>query len=178
MTVTFLPKGHSELTRVIRYWGDQNTTQTYLNLMDALLSELDLPNGDPRLVTNSGGPKSTYILPITLGMRYLLAFHRRKEMAFLILPRSYEIGHPLFEFVGHFSPLAGENDIPPAYGLTRSLQTLVENEQVLSDWKAAARAEVNRQRQSSFRRYHKPAVYEAARNPDYREMVFDQSFND
>lgn len=178
MNIPSLPEGHHDLTRIVRYWGDQNTIDSYLDLLASLLRDLDLPNGHPQLVTNTGKPKSVYILATTLGMRYLLAFHRRREMAFLILPRGYEYGHSLFEITGHFDALTGERDVPPAYGLTRNLRGVLEDNQVLRDWKAAAKAEINRQSQSTFKRYHRPAVYEAACNPEYRELVFYQAFND
>ncbi|MDO4245249.1 MAG: hypothetical protein Q4C89_04440 [Deinococcus sp.] len=177
MNIPNLPEGHHDLIRIVHHWGDQSTIDTYLDLLSVLLEGLDLPNGHPQLVTNTGKPKSVYVLATTLGMRYLLAFHRRQEMAFLILPRGYEHGHPLFESMGHFDALRGERDVPPAYGLTRNLRGVLENEQVVKDWKAAARAEINRQSQSTFKRHHKPALYEAARNSEYRELVFYQAFN-
>ena len=177
MNIPYLPEGHNDLTRIIRYWADQNTIDIYLDLLAILLEDLELPNGHSQLVTNTGKPKSTYILATTLGMHYLLAFHRRQEKAFFILPRSYELGNSLFEITGHFSPLTGERDVPPAYGLTRDLRGVLADKQVIRDWKAAAKAEIDRQSQSTFKRYHKPALYEAACNPEYREVVFYQAFN-
>lgn len=173
-----LPAGHEELTRLVRRWGDVNTIQQYLELMRFILEALELPNGDPRLVTSTPRTNSRYALPLTVGMRYILAFHKSREAVFLILPRNYERGHVLFESTGHFDALTGERDVPPAFGLARNLHALGNNEQLLGDWAAAARAEISRQSKSTFRRYHKPAVYEAARDPVYREVVFDQAFND
>ncbi|GAA5534241.1 hypothetical protein [Deinococcus aluminii] len=178
MTVRQLPAGHEDLTRLVRKWGDTNTIGQYLDLMGFILEALELPNGDPRLVTSTPRTNGRYSLPLTVGMRYILAFHKSRESAFLILPRNYERGHVLFESTGHFDALTGERDVPPALGLARNLQALQENEQVLRDWAKAARAEISRQSQSTFRRHHKPAVYEAARDTTYRDVVFYQAFND
>lgn len=178
MTVRQLPAGHEDLTRLVRRWGDVNTIGQYLDLMRFVLEAVGLPNGDPRLVTSTPGKGSRYALPLTVGMRYIFAFNRPRASAFLILPRQYEHGHPLCEATGHFDPLTGEREVPPAYGLIRHLSALKQNEQVLRDWSQAARAEISRQSQSTFRRYHKPAVYEAACDPAYREVVFYQAFNE
>jgi len=178
VTVRRLLEGHGELTRTIRKWGDEATVSQYLDLMRFILEALALSNGDPRLVTSIPKATGRYALPMTLGMRYILAFNRPRASAFLILPRQYEQGHALCEITGHFDALRAERDVPPAYGLIRNLVALRESEAVLADWKAAARAEIDRQSQSTFRRHHKPAVYAAACDPDYREVVLYQAFNE
>ncbi|WP_034388885.1 hypothetical protein [Deinococcus sp. YIM 77859] len=174
----WLPDGHEELTRLVRKWGDVNTIRQYLELMDFILEAVALPNGDPRLVTNTRKPNDIHLMPVTIGMRFVLAFARRDESAFIILPRHYERGHPLCEFTGHFGTMPRDHEPPPAWGLVRHLSALRRDETLLQAWAEAARAEISRQSKSTFRRHHKPAVYEAARNPAYRDVVFDQALND
>ncbi|TDE85284.1 hypothetical protein [Deinococcus sp. S9] len=178
MNVRQLPAGHEDLIRLIRKWGDVTTIGQYLDLMSCILEAVDLPNGDPRLVTNTRKPRDLHLMPATIGMRFVLAFDRRRESVFMILPYWYEHGHALCEATGRFSNMAGEKDMPPAYDLIRNLSALQENEVLLKDWKIAARFEISRQSRSTFRKHHKPAVYEAARDPAYREVVFGQAFDD
>ncbi|MEW6420819.1 MAG: hypothetical protein AB1511_03700 [Deinococcota bacterium] len=178
MTARQLPAGHEAFTRLLRRWGDVNTIGQYLDLMRLILAAVDLPNGDPRLVTSMPSSNSRYSLPLTVGMRSILAFHKSRESAFLILPRNGERGQVLFESTGHFDALPGEREIPPAFGLARNLHALGNHAEGLRDWATAARAEMTRQSKSTFRRDHQPAHYEAARDPAYRDVVFDQAFND
>ena len=58
MNIPYLPEGHNDLTRIIRYWADQNTIDIYLDLLAILLEDLELPNGHSQLVTNTGKPQT------------------------------------------------------------------------------------------------------------------------
>ncbi|ELZ98081.1 hypothetical protein C440_02498 [Haloferax mucosum ATCC BAA-1512] len=159
---------------------DRAWINAYFDLMANLLSTLDLPESDPRLLTTM---KQSNRFAVTVNQRYVLgAFFLNQPRVGFLLPDSMEgleetIRNSYEEEHFQFKPLVWEDE-------TASRPHWIEFEErpedILSDnlrrnWMSAAIEETDRASQSSFSS-HDPRVYRLAMDTEYRERHIEAAF--
>jgi 5-methylcytosine-specific restriction protein A len=76
-----------------------------------------------------------------------------------------------------FSPLYNEGPDTPFFIGFNSAKELVQAPDIQEAWIRAVLLEMQRAKSSPYRKFHQPAVYEAAVNLGYRAMIFDEAFS-
>jgi hypothetical protein len=182
-----------------REWIDR-----YFDLMESLISATDLENGDPRLVTSIPGRKYSVpmSLPVSTNNRYALAMdvgHKHISSHVVVdseymskvqndyvvgiiygtefdrLPEDFKMAEVIY--YGHFDSLVYEKTLPPFFLRLKNPEHLLMPGPLRDGWISAARAEIERSKGSPYRRAHRPIVYKAAVNREYRKTVLDKAFS-
>jgi hypothetical protein len=178
-----IENGHQRLVERVRLAPSREWIDQYFSLLRDLLIATGLTNDDARLVTsipkNSGG----WFLPVTINNRYALAPYRNKTefqigiiygADFLQLPElRKQVDH-----YGYFKQMRGEEQIetPLFLRFNEISDLMLFDQQFKAGWIDAAKVEAGRAKNSPFRKFHEPAVYEAAMNLSYRKKLLDDAF--
>lgn len=173
------PNNHERLVDTVSRAPDRQWAESYFELGSDLISETGLGSDDPRLVM-SLPRKGT--LPITVNNRYVLvAFRDGKSGTEFILPGDQGGVHQYLSRSANkirFNAIYDEHESKRPW-----LVRFDGNPQTSADdrfrrfWLTAVKTEMARIEKSPYRRYHQPAFYRAAADPDYREHVFSEAFD-
>lgn len=174
---------HELLVERIRLFPSRVWADSYFGLMKEVIEAAALDKNDPRLVTSIPKSPGSWLLPVTINQRYVLAPYRKNKEFFVgvIFGAMFKTVAELnfrTAFYGSFDPLRGESDLNTPYFLrfnAVSIASIPEDFRV--GWIRAVLAELERASSSSFRKFHQPLVYEAAINAQYREKLLTEAFS-
>ncbi len=150
----FMPPEASDHARFLTHWR-RLPSHEYLDRAAGLLTRLGVGADDPRLC--AGTPKgASWVLPVTLNQRYVLAARPSKgAVGFGLILRD---GDGRAEYAGGlsesfaFRPFRGEAE-PPDWRRFEDL-ALLDDPGLAASWEAGAAYELARRSRSSFRKHH------------------------
>lgn len=165
------------LGKHLRSVGDARWARDYLEAARLLVGHLGLDADDLRL--NMSVPKSftTWLLPVTINNRYVLAIQRNGADRVVGAIWGTEFRHiPHLRqravHIGRFDALRGEDALdPPCFVRFRDPRILIEDDEVREGWLAAARRELERASTSPYRRFHSHTVFRMVTEAEARERL-------
>lgn len=151
---------------------------TALDIFRVLISELDLGSDDPRVVASFGGNSG---MSISLNNRYVqnARFSGTPRYGLLVSRAAAKTGDLVEQASSYstFNSLPGEDDDATPYFL--SFERGQEQELTASlreGWLTGAATELDRASASPYKDSHRPILYKAAVNTDFREQVLEKTF--
>lgn len=154
----------------------------YLDLVRLLIEELALESSDPRLAMSIPKGGNGCFLPVSINNRYVVTPDSRngEDLIGVIFGSDFERRPTLRAKVvryGRFEALPGEKpEDVPFFLRVRSVDDIMQDEELKLGWLDAARCELDRARASPYRRFHVPVCYRLAVDSTYRHRVLDKSF--
>ncbi|WP_435347433.1 hypothetical protein [Haloarchaeobius sp. HRN-SO-5] len=169
-------------SRLVENLGNAPSSEwvdSYLNLVDSLLSGTNLTRHDPRLVMSL--PKEG-TLPVTVNNRYVLTpFREERSRTEFILPANRgAVDEYLNEAdrTGRFDAIYDEEESNrPWFVGFDGLPDRIVDDEFERLWLSAVRTEMQRAERSPYRRYDEPILYRAARDPGFRGLVIRDAFD-
>jgi PLD-like domain len=163
-----------------RQWASQ-----YFDVVNELLQVTGLSGDDPRLALTIPYNNWQHVLPVIINNRYVLASWRwqGKPMLGVIMgPEFDHVRKPYFVLpCGPFHALPQERArmLPtPCFARIAAddMDKFLASQELKESWLDASLREVGRAVASTFRRFHRPNVYEAVVNLDFRNTLLDRAF--
>jgi hypothetical protein len=168
-------ESHNRLIKGIKLKFNRNWINDYFDLVKESIEFTRIASDDPRLVMSI--TKSEEI-PIILNQRYVLRPYKNGNVG-LIMPleydsQNYDTDRVIFEDKIHFK----RKKILEARWLVFERKNKIEfSEKIRTYWKKAVLVELERSKNSGFKRFHEPVVYEAVMNLAYRNNLLDEAFS-
>lgn len=179
-TITLDESDHESLVGVLEQAPSRDWVETTLLMLGDLIGEFDLSVDDPRLVTTVGKGDR---IAVSVNNRYVLNanFTSRPRFA-MIADKRIVTEHGLEETADEYSrfdTLSGEYEDEVPYYLTfnRGFDGAM-TEELREAWLEGVSEEVDRAKGSPYKQHHRPLLYKAAVDPEYREKVLDDAFTD
>ncbi len=153
---------------------------SYFELIKRVIEVTGLSNDDPRLALTI--PKRTgswCFLPVNINNRYVLNVLNDDPEWSIDLICSYHMRDRLDLHDGrifHFRPLASERwqvEPPPILVQVKTFDIQAE---LLEDWHYNLRVETARAKGSPYRRSHRPSIYKAAVDAEFRAVLLRDAF--
>ena len=165
-----------ERERLSKCWSQypgRDWVNGYLDLVKKLLDRAGLGSEDERLVMSIRGNGT---LPVTINQRYVL-WAKKPDQIGLIVPIAYDPGANVTRerILKHdyFYAFQEKNARWVLLERPGGVQLSPEMKQL---WLEAALCEVEAGKKSSFRKYHRPAFYQAVKDRQIREMLLNDAF--
>ena len=162
------------LINFLRHWGNREWLISYFDLARYIIRKYNIDSNDERLCISFR--KEKYRIPITIGQRYILAPHYRRENSIgLIMPMDYDKGNAQRE--GSFlTTYFTKNKIDDAAWVhyDKGTDNFSFNKKTLKEWEYAIEQELNRSKISSFRKYNQSILYKFIVDEEFRKNILDE----
>ena len=162
------------LINFLRHWGNREWLISYFDLARYIIRKYNIDSNDERLCISFR--KEKYRIPITIGQRYILAPHYRRENSIgLIMPMDYDKGNAQRE--GSFlTTYFTKNKIDDAAWVhyDNGTDNFSFNKKTLKEWEYAIEQELNRSKISSFRKYNQSILYKFIVDEEFRKNILDE----
>lgn len=169
---------HEYLAEVLRDAPRKDWVDTALDVLHDLIGEFNLLSEDPRLVTSTGKGDR---IAVSINNRYVqnAVFTGQPRVGLLVDWETAEEGD-LLELVdshSRFDPLSGESEHETPYFLSFERGSESELTSHLREgWLQGVETELERASGSPYRSSHRPLLYKAAVDLDYRNKLLDEAF--
>ncbi|WP_144263716.1 zinc-binding metallopeptidase family protein [Haloglomus irregulare] len=171
-----LPVGrdsHDDLVEVVETAPSREWVDNFLDLVAELIEITGVTPDDEQLVMSIRTDQKS--LPISLGNRYCLKGYLKDEKLGVILPHGSAAVDDLQEKGVDIGQFNGGEDPPHWYSFSASSADDVTLGEYHEDWQRAVDAERERGHRRVRGDAHKPAVYRAATDSNYRRRLLNDA---
>ena len=162
------------LINFLKHWNNKDWMSSYFDLAKHILQKYNIDVNDQRLCISFRRDK--YRIPITIGQRYILAPHHRKQNSIgLIMPMKYDIENSKIEgtFITTYFTKNRSNDAAWVH-YDKGIGNFHFNSTTLKEWEHAVEEELNKSKMSSFRKYNQPILYKFIVDERYRKEIINE----
>jgi len=171
-------ESHQRLIESIRKIApDREWINDYFDLAKEIIEFAGLKSNDSRLVMSIRKDKK---MGITINQRYILTLsYYGKSTIGLIMNYDYDREYDKqCVHVGKFDPFKGEDKDKTPYWLVFKRNKIEFSEPIKDYWKQAVMTELKRSKNSGFKKFHEPIVYEAVMNLSYRNKLLEEVYHE
>lgn len=156
---------------------DREWINDYFDLAKEIIEFTGLESDDPRLVMSIRKDKK---MGITINQRYILTpSYYGKSTIGLIMNHDYDREYDKqCVHVGKFDPFKEEDKDKTPYWLVFKRNKIEFSEPIKDYWKQAVMTELKRSKNSGFKKFHEPIVYEAVMNLSYRNKLLEEVYHE
>lgn len=169
-------KNEEYLVNFLRHWENKDWLISYFNLAKYIIEKYNITVSDQRLCISFREEK--YRIPITIGQRYILAPHHRKDNSIgLIMSMDYDQKNAEKEgsFLTTYFTKNNKRDAAWVH-YDKGTESFSFNGITLQQWECAVKKELDRSTISSFRKYNQPVIYKFIMEDDFREKILSELF--
>ena len=169
-----LTQNEESLINFLKHWDNKDWMSSYFDLAKHILQKYNIEVNDQRLCISFRRDK--YRIPITIGQRYILAPHYRKQNSIgLIMPIKYDVENTKNEgaFLTTYFTKNKSNDVAWVH-YDKGIGKFHFNSITFKEWEYAVEEELNKSKISSFRKYHQPILYKFIVDENYRKAIIDE----
>jgi hypothetical protein len=174
-------ESHQRLIESIRKIApNREWINDYFDLAKEIIEFTGLKSDDPRLVmsiTKKGK------IPITINQRYVLRHERDMGIGLMMPleydPRNYDKDGVIRAYDEGDEKYYYRKGVQEARWVIFERQNKIEfSERIKDYWKQAVMTELKRSKNSGFKKFHEPIVYEAVMNLSYRNKLLDEVYHE
>jgi len=172
---------HQRLIESIRKTApDRVWINDYFDLAKEIIEFTGLESDDPRLVmsiTKKGK------IPITINQRYVLRYERDRGIGLIMPldygPQNYDKDRFIRAYDDGDEKYFYRNGVQEARWIVFERKNKIEFSEPIKDyWKQAVMTELKRSKNSGFKKFHEPIVYEAVMNLSYRNKLLEEVYHE
>ena len=153
---------------------DRNWLNNYFDLIKETFLSIGVFEDSPKITMSI---TKDLKMPISIGQRYIISYSFRKDIVGFILPIEFR------EILADYDTATVEE----AYFFNKKKKQealwvefngniiMEDDNSLYKSWINAAKTELNKTKQSGFRRSHNPFYYKAVMDNDYRQFIFEET---